>query len=273
MADEKTDRLLPTHFLLAGEVRSGEELEHADFLLTDHPKAAAALDLLLGTQGWRRFAEQAPGEFKSRHGGRRPRRCWWRWASGSAAAPVWRSDARRVFDEYWPKYEAAVVELDAAEKDQRSGESVAGLRSDVGPGRDELPLPTDRVRAGGADLMFFDKSMESRRPWLPVTLTVAFGGGLALLVVRFLRKRRQPGAGAADGRRHRAAEPGPLRVARRVAHRPRRPGLAGLRRQRRRPSGLGTASRRDDRGSSRAAARSSTHDVEGDGSPESIRPR
>jgi hypothetical protein len=58
MADNKQDRLLPTHFLLSGEVRNSAELEHADFLLTDHPKAAVALDLLLGTQGWRRFAEQ-----------------------------------------------------------------------------------------------------------------------------------------------------------------------------------------------------------------------
>src|SRR5262249_55230330 len=54
----KTDRLLPAHFLLAGEVKNPADLEHADFLLTDHPKAAIALDLLLGTQGWRRFAEQ-----------------------------------------------------------------------------------------------------------------------------------------------------------------------------------------------------------------------
>ncbi|WP_439627825.1 alpha-2-macroglobulin family protein [Gemmata sp.] len=58
MADNKTNRLMPTHFLLSGEVRHPAELEHADFLLTDHPRAAAALDLLLGTQGWRRFAEQ-----------------------------------------------------------------------------------------------------------------------------------------------------------------------------------------------------------------------
>ncbi|MFO0821629.1 MAG: hypothetical protein U0792_00550 [Gemmataceae bacterium] len=58
MADNKTDRLLPTHFLLSGEVKHPAELEHADFLLTDHPKAGVALDLLLATQGWRRFAEQ-----------------------------------------------------------------------------------------------------------------------------------------------------------------------------------------------------------------------
>lgn len=59
MADNKTDRLMPTHFLLSGEVKHPSELEHADFLLTDHPKAGVSLDLLLGTQGWRRFAEQS----------------------------------------------------------------------------------------------------------------------------------------------------------------------------------------------------------------------
>src|SRR5207247_2583115 len=62
MADEKTARSLPTHFLLTSEVRKPEELEHADVLLGSHPKAAQALDLLLGTQGWRRFVEQNAGE-------------------------------------------------------------------------------------------------------------------------------------------------------------------------------------------------------------------
>jgi hypothetical protein len=58
LADEKTHRLMPTHFLLTNEVRKPEDLEHTDFLLGKHPKAALAVDLLLGTQGWRRFAEQ-----------------------------------------------------------------------------------------------------------------------------------------------------------------------------------------------------------------------
>jgi tetratricopeptide (TPR) repeat protein len=58
MADDKTGRLMPTHFLLASEVKKPEDLEHADFLLGADPEAGAALDLLLGTQGWRRFAEQ-----------------------------------------------------------------------------------------------------------------------------------------------------------------------------------------------------------------------
>ena len=65
MADEKTLRGMPTHFALVGEVKQPEELEHADFLLNEtHPKAFAALDLLLGVQGWRRFAEQNPEKFR-----------------------------------------------------------------------------------------------------------------------------------------------------------------------------------------------------------------
>jgi hypothetical protein len=65
-ADEKTARGMPTHFLLTNEVKSPEELENADVFLSDHPKAALALDLLLGTQGWRRFAEQNPQRFLER---------------------------------------------------------------------------------------------------------------------------------------------------------------------------------------------------------------
>jgi hypothetical protein len=66
LADEKTARTMPTHLLLASEVRRPEDLEYADFLLEPHPKAAASLDLLLGTQGWRRFAEQDPGKFREK---------------------------------------------------------------------------------------------------------------------------------------------------------------------------------------------------------------
>jgi hypothetical protein len=57
-AGDRTLRSLPAHFLLASEVRRPEELEYADFLLGSHPTAAQALDLVLGTQGWRRFVER-----------------------------------------------------------------------------------------------------------------------------------------------------------------------------------------------------------------------
>jgi hypothetical protein len=59
MADEKTFRQMPTHFLLTAEVEKAEDLEHVDVLLGTHPKAETALDLLLGVQGWRRFAEKS----------------------------------------------------------------------------------------------------------------------------------------------------------------------------------------------------------------------
>jgi anti-sigma factor RsiW len=61
LADDKTERTMPTHFLLTSEVRRAEDLEYADFLLGPQKRAAEALDLLLGTQGWRRFAEAHPG--------------------------------------------------------------------------------------------------------------------------------------------------------------------------------------------------------------------
>jgi hypothetical protein len=63
LANDRTTRALPTHFLLTSEVRQPEDLENADFFLGNHPKAGEALDLLLGVQGWRRFAEQDPVRF------------------------------------------------------------------------------------------------------------------------------------------------------------------------------------------------------------------
>jgi hypothetical protein len=64
LADEKTYKSMPTHFLLTSEVRRPEDLEYADFLLGPQAKAEQALDLLLGVQGWRRFAEQDPATFR-----------------------------------------------------------------------------------------------------------------------------------------------------------------------------------------------------------------
>ena len=66
LADEKTHHSMPAHFYLTSEIRHPEELEHANFLLADHPQSAVALDLLLGTQGWRRFAEVKPKAFQDR---------------------------------------------------------------------------------------------------------------------------------------------------------------------------------------------------------------
>lgn len=72
LADEKTARAMPTHFLLTTEIRNPEDIENADVLLSDHPNAKTALDLLLGCQGWRRFAEQNPIAFKQKLALRQP---------------------------------------------------------------------------------------------------------------------------------------------------------------------------------------------------------
>ena len=53
-----------THFLLTSEIASPEDLEHANFYLNDTPEAAESLDLLLGTQGWRRFVSGTPDQFE-----------------------------------------------------------------------------------------------------------------------------------------------------------------------------------------------------------------
>jgi hypothetical protein len=52
----------PALFLLTSELREPEDLEDADVLLTDAAAAPEALDLFLGTQGWRRFHKREAGE-------------------------------------------------------------------------------------------------------------------------------------------------------------------------------------------------------------------
>ncbi len=60
LADEKTARTMPTHFLLTSDVKKSDDLEYGDVLLGTHPKAAQALDLLLGVHGWRHFTPARP---------------------------------------------------------------------------------------------------------------------------------------------------------------------------------------------------------------------
>ncbi len=116
--DGARDRLLTTHFLLAGEVQKPDDLEHVDFLLTDAPRGAEALDLLLGTQGWRRFAEQSPAQFT--HNRKVPDGDAARLVMLNGQSPT-RIDAladreqRRVYETLWPQYEAARLKLERVE--------------------------------------------------------------------------------------------------------------------------------------------------------------
>lgn len=114
MADEKTGRLMPTHFLLASEVKKPEDLEHADFLLNDDPNtigtASKALDLLLGTQGWRRFAEQSP----ARHDPLHPEVDRMLVANGQRSltpTETLKQEENRVYAEFKPKFEVTLRKL------------------------------------------------------------------------------------------------------------------------------------------------------------------
>jgi len=63
---------LPTQFLLATEVADPRDLEHADFYLSQSREADVALDLLLGTQGWRQLLPKTPTELRRRGRGDHP---------------------------------------------------------------------------------------------------------------------------------------------------------------------------------------------------------
>ncbi len=120
------DRMMPTHFLLAGEVQTPDELEHADFLLTDHPKAAESLDHVLATQGWRRFVEQGqtnvvPGTPAAQHlklnGQKAP-------APKAGVNPI----SGPLAERYWPRIEESVREVSVAQKG-REAQQVAVSKS------------------------------------------------------------------------------------------------------------------------------------------------
>ena len=194
MADDRSARLLPTHFLLAGEVQKPDDLEQADFLLTDHPKAAAALDLVLGTQGWRRFAEQAPGAFQTRvasedgerlllamGGNRRP-------VAGASVASI------RLAETYLPRYEAAAVVLARAERDRRDEAPIAALVNDYSRGQSAASAETSRFLADGQDFARYQDAIDDRRDRLPLTAGLLLGlAGLLTLVS--LRTRGRWAAG------------------------------------------------------------------------------
>ena len=59
LADDKSPEMM-TQFLLATEIEKPEDLEDANFYLQPGSESRRALDLLLGTQGWRRFVEIPP---------------------------------------------------------------------------------------------------------------------------------------------------------------------------------------------------------------------
>ncbi len=57
---------LPTYFYLTTAIENAQDLENADFYLQQNERAERALDLLLGTQGWRRFIQASPAQLAER---------------------------------------------------------------------------------------------------------------------------------------------------------------------------------------------------------------
>ena len=55
---------MSTYFRLTSEIADPEDLQNADFYLSDDKGAPAALDLLLATRGWRRFVTKSLDELK-----------------------------------------------------------------------------------------------------------------------------------------------------------------------------------------------------------------
>jgi hypothetical protein len=115
-ADDRTARGLPAHFYICGEVEKPDDLEFADFLLTDHPKAAESLDLLLGTQGWRRFAEQDPAQFRRTAPSDAADRLMVAVGSRGPVPAAFRPLVQRVAEKFQPQYRDALTAVESAEK-------------------------------------------------------------------------------------------------------------------------------------------------------------
>jgi hypothetical protein len=117
VAPGKGDRLLTTQFLLGGEVSAPDAMEYADFLLTDHPKARECLDLVLATQGWRRFLEQGVTSHENPRAASVSDRLRFLVNNGQFPVPPEGAgvrERRKLTEAYGPRYEAATRAVAAA---------------------------------------------------------------------------------------------------------------------------------------------------------------
>jgi hypothetical protein len=168
VARGEKDRLLTTHFLIAGEVTTPDGLEHADFLLTDHPQAPAVLDGVLATQGWRRFAEQTPSGYVRRPTA--PTEEYRNLLVTNGQFSVWTDpvalrEQRRQLETFLPEYEAAKKARDAAQaalaaaNADRSAEARAKeLAAKVDAARAEARKLAERADAAAEPLARFHEA-------------------------------------------------------------------------------------------------------------------
>jgi hypothetical protein len=184
MADNKTDRLLPTHMLLSGEVKHPAELEHADFLLTDHPKAGVALDLLLGTQGWRRFAEQTGTAADVADKADVDRMLVAHGQRTTAPLELFKLEEQRVTAEFAPRIDQARAARAAAQAAWAEGPGAGGpaAASQVAAAQTAVGAAAGERAVAAAALERYEEGLKERgERVLKVALPVLFLAGLALL--------------------------------------------------------------------------------------------
>jgi hypothetical protein len=181
LADDKTLRSMPTSFLLTSEIQKPDDLENVDVLLGDHPKAGQAVDLLLGTQGWRRFAEQSPAKFRKDHPVEAPRL--------ALAAPRAIDTAQRAVAEKIDQgFAAQFVEMQKqlATEENKAGDlqqAQAQAQAMVALARDaEQQARIARVRLSD----FIEKAIVFS---VGLAIFLGFIGGILLLVFGMLRQR------------------------------------------------------------------------------------
>lgn len=171
LADDKTLRSMPTHFLLTTEVRRPEDLEYADFLLGPSRQAAEALDLLLGTQGWRRFAEQDPGKFRQEQKEEAERLLVTIGQSQPKSTDLTQQELERVESETARQSEELTAQITQA----RKAEKEAGEDSDYRAAQDKLKAYDD----------FFNRLRLVGLPALAAVLVLA---ALVFLILGLLRQ-------------------------------------------------------------------------------------
>ncbi|MGL6075301.1 MAG: alpha-2-macroglobulin family protein [Fimbriiglobus sp.] len=186
MVDDRTLRQLPTHFLLSGELQKPETLENADFLLTDHPLAPTTLDLVLGTQGWRRFAEQAPELFRRSQPSDDAVALLT--AMGASNRPILRGTdvSLRVREEFWPKYEAAVEKLDRSELRLNDREYLRPFNPELVEWRNQSGRASATLQNDGGEYLPFAQSSETRSSRLPWTLLALSAVTVFCFICRYL---------------------------------------------------------------------------------------
>jgi hypothetical protein len=130
---------LPAQFYLTSQLRQPEDLERADLVVRDDPASARALDLFLGTQGWRRFiVRDEPAVAVAATGPARP-----------SDALLRLDNARGAQGRYDKAFaaEQARIRLTFADRDRGLNEERARCGTVLGQTRTALETYEARVRA------------------------------------------------------------------------------------------------------------------------------